>query len=171
LDTGVELLGKPYTRETLARRIRKILDRRNSKVLNIAAPLPPSIPNEGLKPSDSLSIVLIEDESDIRESTESLLKHLGHRVQTADNGVNGLELVSGDVDLLITDLGLPGMPGDEVAKVALERAPSIVVVFATGLHTVTGWPNAILLRKPYGLQDIRNTLERVGTARSSDRAK
>jgi PAS domain S-box-containing protein len=165
LDAGVELLGKPYTRETLARRIRKILDLRNAKVPDASAAMAPNTVKVGVEPSASLSIVLIEDEADIRESTESLLSHLGHRVQIAVNGLDGLELISSDVDLLITDLGLPCMSGDEVAKIAIQRVPSIGVVFATGLDTVAGWPNAILLRKPYRLQDLRNALDKVVAAR------
>jgi PAS domain S-box-containing protein len=171
LDAGVELLGKPYTREILARRIRKILDQRKSEVLTISATSAPNMPKVGIEPGGSLSIILIEDESDIRDSTEALLKHLGHRVQTAGNGLDGLELISSDVDLLITDLGLPDMAGDEVAKVACEGVPSIVVVFATGLHTVTGWPNAILLRKPYGLHELSDVLEKVVAAGSVNRTQ
>jgi PAS domain S-box-containing protein len=163
LDPGVELLGKPYTREALARRIRKVLDARQS-----AAPraLPVSRPGGTgpSRPATALSIVLIEDERDVRESTEALLQHLGHRVQTATNGPAGLKLVSSEVDLIITDLGLPCISGDEVAKLALERVPSIRVVFATGLDRVPGWPNAILLRKPYRLHELREVLEKVAAS-------
>jgi PAS domain S-box-containing protein len=171
LDAGVELLGKPYTRATLARRIRKILDSRNSQVSQVAPSSAPIMFKAGFEPSASLSIVLIEDERDVRESTESLLEHLGHRVQTAVNGPDGLKLISNRVDMLITDLGLPCMSGSEVAKVALERVPSIGVVFATGLDTVDGWPNAILLRKPYRLQDLRNALDKVVAARAGNRTQ
>lgn len=164
LDPGVELLGKPYTRETLARRVRKVLE---TKIA--VAQQPPRLAlvknHSPLIRSASLSILLIEDDSDIRETTHALLEHLGHQVKAAANGEEGIALLTNDTDLLITDLGLPGISGDEVAKTALERIPNLSVVFATGLGAVADWPEAVILQKPYRLEDLNHALDQVLASR------
>lgn len=169
LDPGVELLGKPYTRETLARRIRQVLLSRKPAGPSALAPVTPSGNLPHSRQKGGLSIVLIEDERDIRESTQALLEHLGHRVQTAANGPLGLKLVSSEVDLLITDLGLPCMPGEEVAQAASKHNPSLSIIFATGLDRVDGWPDAVILRKPYQFQDLCDALDKTAVARNKVR--
>ncbi len=77
------------------------------------------------------SVLLIEDDSRIRQSLARLLAARGHDVETVAAGMEGLELViSGTPDVVVLDLGLPDLDGIEVLK--LIRAVSVVpVIVAT----------------------------------------
>ncbi|WP_141830165.1 PAS domain-containing protein [Herbaspirillum sp. SJZ107] len=156
LDPGVELLGKPYTRESLARRIRQVIAAGRGRAQPAAAaPVPP--PGAAAN-TERLRIVLVEDEDDIREATAALLRHLGHEVAEAADAERALALISGSSDLLITDVMLPGMSGDLLAAQARALAPAIRIVFATGTGEVNNWPDAVVLRKPYNLQSLMEVL-------------
>jgi len=155
LDPGVELLGKPYTRESLARRIRQVLANQRNRVHADAAP--PIVPPAASAP-DRLRIVLVEDEDEIRDATAALLRHLGHEVREAVDAEQALALISAASDLLITDVQLPGMTGDLLAAQARVQAPGIRIVFATGKGEVNNWPDAVVLRKPYDLAALTAAL-------------
>jgi len=158
LDPGVELLGKPYTRESLARRIRQVLANQRSRALGAPAITPPRADGGAGANSGSLRIVLVEDEEEIRDATEALLLHLGHEVRSAGTAEDALALISGESDLLITDVQLPGMSGDMLAAEARVLAPGIRIVFATGKGEVNNWPDAVVLRKPYDLMGLSAVL-------------
>jgi PAS domain S-box-containing protein len=152
LDAGVELLGKPYTRESLARRIRQVLANQRSRAPGEAPAAHPRA--DGNEDGVSLRIVLVEDEDGIRDSTEALLRHFGHDVRSAGTAEDALALISGESDLLITDVQLPGMSGDMLAAEARVLAPGIRIVFATGKGDVNNWPDAVVLKKPYDLRAL-----------------
>jgi signal transduction histidine kinase len=81
------------------------------------------------------SILLVEDNEDVRAFTAQILRQLGYRVTVAADGrfaLNALEQLSG-VDLLFTDVGLPGgMTGRELADEARRRWPGVKVLYTTG---------------------------------------
>ncbi|ALK97429.1 diguanylate cyclase [Massilia sp. WF1] len=156
LDPGVELLGKPYTRESLARRIRQVLANQRGRALDEPTVLRPRADQDGTPAP--LCIVLVEDEEEIRDSTEALLIHLGHEVRSAGTAEDALALISNESDLLITDVLLPGMSGDMLAAEARVLAPGIRIVFATGKGEVNNWPDAVVLRKPYDLTALAAVL-------------
>jgi signal transduction histidine kinase/CheY-like chemotaxis protein len=161
LDPGVDLLGKPYTRESLARRIRQVLANQRNRVHVDGAPsnVLPILPSAGRKADPSrLRIVLVEDEDEIRDSTAALLRHLGHEVLEAVDAEQALALISSASDVLITDVLLPGMSGDLLAAQARTLAPGIRIVFATGKGEVNNWPDAVVLRKPYDLAALTAAL-------------
>ncbi len=157
LDPGVELLGKPYTRERLARRIRQVLAKQ--KALPVAQEAPALSTDAG-----GLSIVLVEDEAAIRANTAALLEHLGHQVRAAGDAESALPMITLGTDILITDVQLPGMSGDALAAQARSKVPGIRIVFATGNGEVANWPDAVVLRKPYDLQSLVRALGREPVA-------
>ncbi|WP_229455200.1 response regulator [Massilia sp. KIM] len=150
LDPGVELLGKPYTRESLARRIRQVIA--NQKKLQAERPAPPPLP------AGRFRIVLVEDEENIRMNTQALLEHLGHEVRSAADAETALAMIDHSTELLITDVMLPGMSGDALAAQARAIAPAMRIVFATGTGEVNNWPDAVVLRKPYNLEQLMRVL-------------
>jgi PAS domain S-box-containing protein len=163
LDPGVELLGKPYTRESLARRIRQVLANQRNRVRVDSVPpnLQPIVPATGRRPDPNrLRIVLVEDEDEIRDATAALLRHLGHEVLEAVDAEQALDIISPASDVLITDVLLPGMSGDLLAAQARTLAPGIRIVFATGKGEVNNWPDAVVLRKPYDLAALTAALAR-----------
>jgi two-component system, sensor histidine kinase len=70
----------------------------------------------GTDPDRALSVVLVEDNEDIRDSMQELLTALGHVVHAASDGTSGAELIlQVEPDVAIVDIGLPGIDGYEVA--------------------------------------------------------
>jgi CheY-like chemotaxis protein len=173
VPTGVPLLSKPYRRATLAQELRGLLD---------AAPEPPTAPappppppanaNQadaepgGSGPADGLRVLLVEDESLIRMACSDALIELGHFVEEAGDGPEALAALDAGrrFDVLMTDVGLPGMRGTELARLARERYPGIWVVYVTGQAPGGGLdaePRTLVLSKPYRREDLEQTLRRV----------
>jgi PAS domain S-box-containing protein len=82
------------------------------------------------------TIFLVEDEASLREMASKILKRLGYRVVTAENGPAALALWPqhrGKIDLLLTDMVMPGgMTGRELADQLLREAPQLPVIYSTG---------------------------------------
>lgn len=166
LDVGVELLSKPYTREALARRIRHVIA--NQKQVEQATAPKTESPEPTAAGFAALTILLVEDDFLIRSNTAEMLLELGHEVIEASNGHEALaELAVAEIDLLLTDIGLPDISGGELVERAIAMKPDLAIVFATGEnHKPDGAPpQAGLLRKPYNEQDIAKVIESVKAGR------
>ncbi len=117
LDPGVELLGKPYTRAALASKIRHVLANRDQKS-GAARDLAQARAHResARREPAALKIVLVEDDDSLRATTMELLELLGHVVSGAASGEAALSLPAlAAADVLMTDLELPGMSGEELA--------------------------------------------------------
>ena len=78
-------------------------------------------------------VLLVEDDDDNRELMAEVLEAAGYSVLTAASGQEGLKTLSEhSVDVVVTDVGMPGMGGLEVAKAAKAIAPAVPVVIVTG---------------------------------------
>jgi CheY-like chemotaxis protein len=133
LDEGVELLSKPYSRDALARKIRHVLrNQRQSepKRSTIVRPLWREAQSQDSRQAKPIEVLLVEDDALIRFSTSEMLAELGHAVTQAANGDEALaHLDEGKFDVLMTDLGLPGMSGAELARRAIEKQADLRVIF------------------------------------------
>jgi two-component system OmpR family response regulator len=80
-----------------------------------------------------LRVLLVEDDDDNRELMAEVLRTSGHEVLAAASGPEGLRALSEQpVDVVVTDVGMPGMGGLEVARAAKAIAPGVPVVLVTG---------------------------------------
>jgi CheY-like chemotaxis protein len=154
LDPGVELLSKPYTREALARKVRHVLGHERRRVTE--KPLP--------RPS-AFKVLLVEDDVFIRQHTADMLEHLGHKVVKAANAGDALAALRvSSFDVLLTDLGLPGISGAELAARARGLYPDLRIVFATGRDEIEDWveealgPPPVLMRKPYDMPTLARAM-------------
>ncbi len=78
-------------------------------------------------------VLLVEDDDDNRELMTEVLESAGYEVLSASSGMDGLRvLAERSVDVVVTDVGMPGMGGLEVAKAAKGIAPAVPVVVVTG---------------------------------------
>jgi PAS domain S-box-containing protein len=113
----------------------------------------------------SLRVLVVEDDIIIRMSTVDLLAGLGHAVLEAGDAHEALAVLEREpVDVLITDIGLPGTSGGTLAVEASRRIPGLGIVFASGRDALP--PEAaelppgrtVLLRKPYDLRRLAEAL-------------
>jgi PAS domain S-box-containing protein len=103
------------------------------------------------------TVLLVEDDVLVRRYAREQLFSLGYRVIEADSGLDALERMTEhpDIDLLLTDVIMPGMGGRELADIALARRPTLRVLFTSGytdeLFRSAGAPERgiPLLSKPY----------------------
>ncbi len=90
--------------------------------------------NEGVPP---VKILVIDDESAIRQSFTYYLEDMEFLVQTAENGRIGLELIEKDLpDLVLSDLRMPEMDGFEVLKHCKKIAPDMPVIVISGANRI-----------------------------------
>ena len=155
LDPGVELLGKPYSRDSLARKIRQVLGNRKP----VASVAPPDARPAAAAIPATRKILLVEDEDAVRAITFDMLQLLGHEVRAAVDGHAALAaLETASFDILITDLGLPGLSGAAVAEAARRLHPAIHIVIASGQAKIDGAPADAVLLKPYDFASLQAVL-------------
>jgi CheY-like chemotaxis protein len=116
------------------------------------------------------TILLVDDEEDVRTSTAQLLRDLGYRVLVAPDARAALELTEKkpDIDLLFTDVGLPnGINGRQLADQVRGRWPSVKVLFTTGyarnaiVHHGRLDPGVELIVKPFTQVGLAEKIRQV----------
>ncbi|MGO7367531.1 PAS domain S-box protein [Rhizobium ruizarguesonis] len=118
------------------------------------------------------TILVVEDDARVRRVTVSRLQTLGYFVIEATNGIDALkELEAGhDVALLFSDVAMPGMNGDELARKVRERWPRVKILLTSGfsephaaekeIEAGAGW-----LKKPYTASEMSTRLRLLLDAR------
>jgi CheY-like chemotaxis protein len=164
LDAGVDLLGKPYTREALARKVRHVLANRQHQTQLAARPPAAAVAAAhdaaGAETGAAgLRIVLVEDEPELRETTTELLELLGHTVLPAGDAAAALVLLEENaVDVMITDISLPDLSGEVLAARARALRPALRIIFASGQHPRFPLDGAQLLLKPFSVDKLMQAL-------------
>jgi two-component system, cell cycle sensor histidine kinase and response regulator CckA len=113
-------------------------------------------------PAGSGTILLVEDEGALREVASEYLRSKGYEVVEAGDGESALEFCKshkGRIDLLITDIVMPGCSGPSVAKAVLEVQPGLRTIFMSGyadriLHPDLLGSNATFFQKPFSLDAL-----------------
>jgi two-component system, response regulator FlrC len=116
--------------------------------------------------SDVALVLYVEDNTFIRESVTELLQCAARQFISCDNAGDGLTVLKTQrVDLLITDLNLPGMTGMELVKRSLAAQPSCPVIICSGhdmSHAVFAAPARVeCIRKPFDLEELEAALDRL----------
>jgi CheY-like chemotaxis protein len=108
------------------------------------------------------SILLVDDDPMVAETTVGMLEVLGHRVKVASSGGRALEMLGADasVDLVITDYAMPGMTGKELAQRIREARPNLPVILASGYAELAAQDDSGLPRldKPYALDKLASVI-------------
>jgi PAS domain S-box-containing protein len=119
------------------------------------------------------TVLLVEDQENVRRYVALVLESLGYRVLEADCGFQALNVAAsceGVIDLLLTDVVMPGMTGPALAQQLQQRVPGVKVLYMSGYtddvagrHGVLE-PGAAYLQKPFGTDTlslkVREVLER-----------
>jgi len=120
-----------------------------------------------LAPSETATVLLTEDDPDVRELVSAFLRDLGYVVLAAADAQEALRLLDAheEIALLLTDVTLPGgTTGFTLARQANGRRPGIKVIYASGHMRVGDWPGpdellGPLLTKPFRLGDLQRRIE------------
>jgi DNA-binding NtrC family response regulator len=113
--------------------------------------------------------LLVDDNLDLLEVAATLFQRYGFDVLTAANGAEAMEILrrTPDIDVLFTDVVMPGMSGIQLGHEARKIMPDIKVILVSGYATVAG--NAgygsihdfDFLKKPYRFSDVIKLLEKL----------
>jgi DNA-binding response OmpR family regulator len=113
------------------------------------------------QPTDQITILLVDDEQAVRSIVLKLLKRANYNVIEAEDGENALRLAdshSGRIDLVVTDMYMPGMRGPEVVQSLLPSRPNLRVLFMSGYadqDSRAGVPRGSnFLNKPFSGQEL-----------------
>ncbi|HEY5226428.1 MAG TPA: ATP-binding protein, partial [Methylovirgula sp.] len=120
-------------------------------------------------PGAGATILVVEDDPSVRIYAGEILRELGFFVREAPNARAALEVLRSDseIDLLFSDIGLPGMNGPELARAALQLRPELKVILATGYarETAVGFSQslngALLIAKPFGRAQLAETIRKL----------
>jgi DNA-binding NtrC family response regulator len=116
-------------------------------------------------------VLLAEDEPMLRQVVGVTLRHAGFTVVEAADGIAGLEVLRSKtpIDVLLTDIKMPGLNGYQLAEAGLSLRPSMKVMLMTG-YADEAIPDTIrqasipILRKPFNFANLASTVRQVITA-------
>ena len=114
------------------------------------------------------TVWVVDDEAPVREVLEAMLQQLGHTCSLFEDGPALLSAYRRDqVDLVISDMRMPGMDGMALLRALREKDPHVVIIFLTGYPTVQDGVEAIrlgasdYLTKPFRMEEINLRLLRA----------
>jgi CheY-like chemotaxis protein len=116
------------------------------------------------------TILVVDDEQAILETTQDILTQHGYDVFTSNNGKSALEVYrdkSEKIDLVILDLDMPGMRGEECLKALKQMDPNVPVIIASGFlknNQITALMNdgaVDVIKKPYRIPDMVKRIQQV----------
>jgi DNA-binding NtrC family response regulator len=136
--------------------------------------VPSSIANltSNVVPNDILrrhTILLVEDEPFVREATSSILQHAGFEVLPAIDAQSAVRVFaerSRDIDLLMTDMILPGRTGQQLGNELRLKSPEIAILITSGYSSLDDDMEApqlhtYFLAKPYSRRTLLDKIERI----------
>jgi CheY-like chemotaxis protein len=164
LDDDALLLSKPYRKDELARKLRSVFAGKARGPVAASAVAADS----GLMDRNGRrgKVLVVEDVLLIRMSTVDMIEQIGFSTVEAGDGAEALALLQNDpaIEILLTDLGLPGMNGRQLVEEALRLKPGLKVIIASGYSTEAGAggrpddKGLVHLTKPYDLGQLRRAL-------------
>ncbi len=118
---------------------------------------------------DGEVVLVVEDEAVVRSLIVEELQELGYHAIEADDGPSGLEILQSDqrIDLLVTDIGLPGLNGRQMVDAAREQRPGLKVLFMTGYAEnaalASGFlePGMEMITKPFAMEALATRIRQM----------
>jgi PAS domain S-box-containing protein len=119
---------------------------------------------EGAAPprGEGQTVLVVEDDDSVRMLVVDLLKELGYRVIEAVDGAEAMPVIDGKgrLDLLVSDVGLPGLNGRQLAEIAIATRPSLKILFITGYAATAASradflaPGMEMITKPFAIDSL-----------------
>jgi len=140
-------------------------------LIEAASSPPPTAPTVVESPSsksNGTTILVADDEAPLRQAVAEILASAGYRVleaQTAQQAVEISDQFPGRLDLLLTDVVMPGLRGPELAQLVANRHPQVRIIFmsgyAEGFPETQLPPNSAFLQKPFRFATLLEQLKLV----------
>ena len=112
-------------------------------------------------------VLIVEDEESVRQALVKILENFGHKVLMAADAPEGIKIFERErPDIVMTDLGLPGPSGWDLARAIKEKDPKVPVVLLSGWDvgmedkSLTGLVEKIL-SKPVKIKDMLDTIDQL----------
>jgi two-component system cell cycle sensor histidine kinase/response regulator CckA len=113
-------------------------------------------------PPSPPGVLVVDDEELVRKFVERVMREAGYRTATASDGPEALDVAAKleTLDILVTDVMMPQMTGDEVARRIRQSTPGIKVLYLTGFsdrlfkEKVTLWADEAFLDKPCSVKGL-----------------
>jgi two-component system cell cycle response regulator len=123
---------------------------------------------------DEESILVVDDEADIRETLVQMLLHLGFKAQAASNGSEAMEVLhNGNYTFMITDMRMPGMDGIELIQAVQSAFPEVSIIAMTGYSRGYRYIDVInsgakdFINKPFGIEELEAKVRRAVRERNA----
>ena len=121
------------------------------------------------------TVLLVEDDMGVQRLATRMLRSAGYTVLIADNGLEAIALLQqhgGPVDVIVTDLVMPGMGGGDLARVIRVQRPEMGIVFTSGYRdesrvSLSAVDSAAVLPKPYSTAQLQQKVRQALDARGS----
>jgi CheY-like chemotaxis protein len=133
----------------------------------------PTAPSSGTE-----TILLVEDEPQVRAVAARALRSAGYRVLEATNGRDGVQVARRErdaIDIIVSDVVMPEMGGKEMVEIARQFLPAAAVLFVSG-YTAGSFPNSTddpaanrFLQKPFTPQELLAMVRQVLDRHAADR--
>lgn len=126
--------------------------------------------SNGASKNGKATILLVEDDRAVRDVTARLLQQTGYAVLTAENGDEAIQCIKqhkGTIDLMISDMVMPGMSGRELAQTMQTLCPEIKVLFISGYIDESAFEpespgnQAGFLRKPFDIDVLKEKIRTI----------
>jgi len=125
--------------------------------------------NQGLevtKQAQGETILFVDDQEDIVETTSEVLESMGYQVITAANGEQAVEVYksqAADIDLIIMDVVMPIMSGDKAAQMIRQLNPNVKIIFSTGYDKFAQLEmnHEVVISKPFSIEKMSNLIRQT----------
>jgi CheY-like chemotaxis protein len=118
-------------------------------------------------------VLIVEDEAIVRMLVVDVLSEFGYRVLEAADGPTALRILQSEprIDLLVTDIGLPGLNGRQLADAARVNRPGLKVLFMTGYAETAAsssflQPGMAIITKPFVMDTLASRIREMLEAQS-----
>lgn len=122
-------------------------------------------------PREPISVLVVDDEEPVRKFVDRVLREGGYQTAMAGDGPEAIEkaMQIGHFDLLVTDVMMPQMNGDELARRLRQERPDLKVLYLTGYadrlfkDKITLWEDEAFLDKPCSVKGLRQAVSLLVT--------
>jgi len=159
---------KVYSEKGKGTTFKILFPRRGASRKKTPEPLPGQAAAEPL--ASTVTLLVIDDEPSVRQTAKALLQKQGFSVLTAQDGREGVQRFrehADRIDVVLLDMTMPGMNGDEVFRELRQIRPGVRVILSSGYNEqdatnrFTGKGLAGFIRKPYGLNDLTAAIRKL----------